>query len=77
MAGDRPGDLPACLGGVTNLQGATGPITFSPSGETLKAPKVFRVLNGRCVDFLDSLEQYRLRMLQEIEDRKRGLEAPR
>jgi branched-chain amino acid transport system substrate-binding protein len=76
LAGGVAGDLPACLAGVTNLQGATGPISFVPSGEALKVPKVFRVVNGRSVDFLDSLEQYRSRMLQEIEKRKRGLGAP-
>ena len=74
---DTGTDLPERLRGVMNFQGATGPISFAPSGEILRMPKVYRVVNGRGVDFMESMELYRTRMLQEIEKRKRGLEMPR
>jgi branched-chain amino acid transport system substrate-binding protein len=74
MSGDDPAALAGSLRSVTNLQGATGPISFSPSGEVLKIPRIFRVQQGRAEDYLESLERYRSRMIQEIEKQKKVLD---
>jgi branched-chain amino acid transport system substrate-binding protein len=76
-AGDHPEELPDRLRSITNLQGASGPIAFSRSGEVLKVPQVFRIVNGHPVNLLDSMEQYRARMLQEIEKKRQELEIRR
>jgi len=77
MAGDHPEELPDRLRGITNLQGASGAIAFSASGEVLKVPQVFRIVTGKPVNLLDSMEQYRARMLQEIEKKRQELEIQR